>query len=119
MARGHGDGEPHYRPCVSAMPANLFSALGDPTRLDIFETLARQGSGTATALAGDLRISRQAVAKHLSILQDAGLAIAQRVGRETRFEPQPEALHEVADWVSSVEHAWDARLAALAKSLEG
>lgn len=100
------------------MSSAVFAALADPTRRHIVELLASRGSGTATALAGDLDISRQAVAKHLQLLQDAGLATATKVGRETRFEPCPESLASIAAWIADVESAWDARLATLATVIE-
>lgn len=79
--------------------------------------LAGDGPATATQLASELDISRQAVAKHLYLLADAGLATQARSGRETHFEARPEGLTEVAAWIASTEKQWDARLGRLAKSL--
>lgn len=100
------------------MTSLVFAALADPTRRRIMEMLTDGGAGTATALAAELSITRQAVAKHLRLLHEAGLTRSRRVGRETRFEPRPEALVEVSEWVASIENQWTARLAALALSLE-
>ncbi len=96
----------------------VFAALADPTRRQIIEMLTSGGAGTATGLAGDLAISRQAVAKHLQLLQDAGLARSERIGRETRFESQPQALAEVTNWVASVENDWTTRLGLLQSALD-
>jgi len=96
-----------------------FSALADPTRRQIVEMLAGDGPATATGLAGDLDMTRQAVAKHLRLLADAGLATSHRVGRETRFEASLDALADVRRWMAGVEDQWGARLAGLAASLEG
>ena len=80
--------------------------------------LTAGGGGTATGLAGELAISRQAVAKHLLLLQEAGLARSRRVGRETQFESQPEALAEVTSWVAGVERDWTKRLSLLRSALD-
>lgn len=65
---------------------------------------------TATEVAGDLPMTRQAVAKHLQILGDAGLVHAERVGRETRFEATTEPLRAVTDWIAQTDTAWSHRL---------
>ncbi len=95
-----------------------FAALADPTRRHILELLARDGPSTATALAGELDISRQAVAKHLQLLAGAGVADGQRVGRETRFEATPGGLAEVQRWIAHIEDRWTSRLDLLARSVE-
>lgn len=87
----------------------VFAAIADPNRRSIMESLAAQGDGTATSLAADLDVSRQAAAKHLQLLHGAGLVVSRRVGRETRFEPQPAALAAITDWVTSVDTAWQRR----------
>jgi len=73
---------------------------------------------TATALASDLSISRQAVSKHLGVLHDAGLTTSQRVGRETRYAADFAALAAVQEWVTRVENSWSARLSLLVESVE-
>lgn len=96
---------------------DIFAAVGDPTRRRIFERLTAGGPSTATALAAEFEITRQAVAKHLAILAAAGMAKATKVGRETRFEADATALAELREWVTQVEGEWADRLDALAKSL--
>lgn len=76
------------------------------------------GPTTATSLAGDLDITRQAVAKHLQLLAGAGFASSQRIGRETRFQANPGAFEDVRKWIDQVEGQWAARLQLLAESIE-
>ena len=91
---------------------DVFAALADPTRRTVMERLAREPA-TATEIASELPVTRQAVAKHLAVLQDAGLVSAQRAGRERRFSPTPAPLGEAISWMASVGGEWDERLAAL------
>ena len=97
----------------------VFSALADPTRRELFETIARQGPCTATELAADRPITRQAVAKHLGVLGEAGLVTARREGRETRFRATPAPLAAARRWIEQTGAAWDRRLGALGRHLEG
>ena len=94
----------------------VFGALADPTRRQLLSSLARQPA-TATALAHDLPISRQAVVKHLTTLSDAGLLSRERMGRDVcyRFTPQP--LSQAASWMAQVGGEWDERLTTLAEAL--
>jgi DNA-binding transcriptional ArsR family regulator len=89
---------------------DVFSALADPTRRRVVSELAARETVTATELAGELRVTRQAVAKHLSALTDAGLAAGRREGRETRYRLTPEPLEEAVSWIASVGGQWDDRL---------
>ena len=95
----------------------VFAALGDAGRRSLIETVATRGSATATELTAELPVTRQAVAKQLSSLADAGLLQARRAGRETRYEVTPAPLEEAVEWMVSVGVAWDERLAALQRSL--
>ena len=95
----------------------VFAALGDPTRRRVVETLAGGATVTASALAADLPISRQAVAKHLAALRRARLVRAERVGRETHYRLRPEPLGDAARWIASVGAEWDERLADLQRLL--
>jgi DNA-binding transcriptional ArsR family regulator len=92
---------------------SVFSALADSTRRSLFEEVSRRGSVTPTELASVSPVSRQAVAKHLGVLSDAGLVSADRVGRETRYRPTPSPFSDAIGWMVSVGGEWDARLAAL------
>ncbi|HEU4656307.1 MAG TPA: metalloregulator ArsR/SmtB family transcription factor [Capillimicrobium sp.] len=91
----------------------VFSALADPTRRRVLDEIGRRGAATATELAADLPVTRQAVAKHLGILADAGLVDARRTGRETRYRVTPEPLGDAIGWMARVGAEWDERLARL------
>ena len=88
----------------------VLTALGDATRRQIYEVLLDQGSATATGLAPEFRISRQAVAKHLNILAAGGLATFDRVGRETVYRPAEEGLNDLVAWAAATRSAWHRRL---------
>ena len=96
----------------------VFDALADPHRRYVVEALAERETATATELAAELPVTRQAVAKHLAALSDAGLVGASREGRETRYELTPGPLAAAMDWMASVGADWDARLAALRTHLD-
>jgi DNA-binding transcriptional ArsR family regulator len=96
----------------------VFAALADPTRRHLVETLAHEHGVTATGLAASLPISRQAVAKHLRLLEQAGLVSSRRAGREALFELDPGALSEAAAWIGAVGAEWEGRLGDLRRSLE-
>jgi DNA-binding transcriptional ArsR family regulator len=95
----------------------VFAALGDPGRRSLVEAVAGRGTATATELAADLPVTRQAVAKQLTLLADAGLLQATRAGRETRYEVTPGPLQDAVAWMVEVGAQWDDRLAALGESL--
>jgi DNA-binding transcriptional ArsR family regulator len=100
------------------MSPDVFAALGDPTRRHLLEELVRGGSATATGLAARLPVTRQAVGKHLAVLERAGLVAARRVGREARYEPRTAGLAAAADWLTVLAAEWDDRLAAIKKLAE-
>jgi ArsR family transcriptional regulator, cadmium/lead-responsive transcriptional repressor len=95
----------------------VFAALADPTRRRMIETLAIRGTATATGLAAELPITRQAVAKHLAALKRARLVRATRAGRETRYNLDAAPLAGVSEWVELVGAEWDERLERLRRTL--
>ena len=97
--------------------ALFFGALAAPTRRHLIELLAAEPGATATRLAATLPISRQAVAKHLKLLHEAGLVSSRRRGREALFELDPEPLGEAVAWIGSVGADWDRRLDGLRRLL--
>jgi DNA-binding transcriptional ArsR family regulator len=97
----------------------VFSALSDPNRRFVVETLASRGSATPTELAAELPVTRQAVTKHLKALGEAGLVEATRSGREIHYALTPDPLEAAAGWIEHVGSAWDDRLAALSRHLGG
>jgi DNA-binding transcriptional ArsR family regulator len=96
----------------------VFLALADPTRRRVVETLARGGTVTASGLASQLPMTRQAVAKHLSALHGADLVSSTRVGRETHYELRPQPLDEASHWIQMVSAEWGDRLESLRLSVE-
>jgi DNA-binding transcriptional ArsR family regulator len=96
-------------------PGAVFEALADPTRREVLTLVGRQGPVTATELAAQLPVSRQAVAKHLDALRTAGLVERDKRGRDVRYGLRPERLEDAGAWMGQVGAAWDRRLAALTK----
>ena len=97
----------------------VFDALGDHSRRTLVREIAARGDATATELASELPVTRQAVAKQLTMLADAGLLRATRSGRETRYAVTPEPLGDAVDWMVEVGAAWDDRLTRLGRTLRG
>jgi DNA-binding transcriptional ArsR family regulator len=97
----------------------VFGALADENRRYLVEALANRETATATELASELPVTRQAVSKHLTALSEAGLVDSSRVGRETRYRLTPGALGDAVGWIERVGGRWDARLAALRRHLTG
>lgn len=91
----------------------MLDALADSTRRSIFEAVAARGPITATVLADELPVSRQAISKHLDRLADAHLVTNERVGRETRWAATPGPLADARRWFDDIGAAWDRRLDAL------
>ena len=85
--------------------------MADPTRRQLLDMLAAQGDVSATTLAEGLSISRQAVAKHLTVLAAAGLVSGRRAGREVRYAVRPAVLDATARWMNALAADWDRRLA--------
>jgi DNA-binding transcriptional ArsR family regulator len=96
----------------------VFVALSDATRRRVLELLATEGNATATQLSGAFPVTRQAIAKHLQVLADAGLAASERRGRETHWSMTPAALGPAMAWMSDLAGTgFDDRLAALQRHL--
>ena len=91
----------------------IFSALADPTRRQVIRALSEQGPATATGLAANLPVTRQAVTKHLSALANAGLVTSSRRGREKLYQISPRPLTDAVSWMAALGARWDDRLAAL------
>jgi DNA-binding transcriptional ArsR family regulator len=96
----------------------VFEALADPMRRRLLSRLSAQPS-TATELASQLPISRQAVAKHLTSLSRAGLLERERSGRDVRYRVTPAPLSDAVSWMAEVGGQWDDRLERLARSFGG
>lgn len=88
----------------------LWSAIGDPVRRRLLDLLLAEGVGTPTSLSDHLPISRQAVTKHLGVLDRAGLVHATPTGRERRYEVDEAQLARAVRQLNEVGRTWDARL---------
>lgn len=88
----------------------LWSAVGDPTRRRMLDLLIGDGGGTATSLSGRMPVTRQAIAKHLGVLDRVGLVHATPSGRERRYEVDEAQLARAIAQLTAVGEAWDARL---------
>jgi DNA-binding transcriptional ArsR family regulator len=97
--------------------APVFAALADDTRWQILAELGRADL-SASALATRLPVTRQAIAKHLSVLADAGLVEAVRAGREIRYRALGSRLSETARALEAIGAEWDRRLAAIKRLAE-
>ena len=95
---------------TSAVDDGLWSAVGDPTRRRMLDLLLADGGGTATSLSAQLPVTRQAIAKHLGVLDRAGLVHASPAGRERRYRVDEAQLGRAVAQLSAVGSAWDARL---------
>jgi DNA-binding transcriptional ArsR family regulator len=103
---------------VAQRSEQLWAAIGEPTRRRIVDLLLERGDASASALAAEMPVTRQAVAKHLAVLRDAGLVTPERAGRETRFSATTAPLADASRWLEVTGAAWDDRLARLSARLE-
>ncbi|EJN05274.1 metalloregulator ArsR/SmtB family transcription factor [Phyllobacterium sp. YR531] len=99
-------------------PAPLFAALGDRTRLSLLAKLSDGESRSIAGLSSDTDITRQAVTKHLKVLEDAGLVISKKVGRESQFAFRPEPINDIRAYLDSVSRQWDDALGRLRAFVE-
>jgi len=97
----------------------VFTALADPVRRAVLDSLAREGPATVTDLAARLPITRQAVAKHLALLVEAGLIHpGEPDGRRVRYRIDAAPIREAMRWLAVLANDWDNRLDSLARHLE-
>ena len=109
---------PPGRRDVEAVAEQVFVALADPTRRGILAALAAGGPATATDLADRLPITRQAIAKHLALLAEAGLVTAEPgERRRVRFRLRSAPMQVAQQFLAALARDWDARLDALADHL--
>ncbi|GAA1967894.1 ArsR/SmtB family transcription factor [Kitasatospora viridis] len=101
------------------MNEDVLLALADPVRREILDLLAHSDAATATALAAALPVTRQAVTKHLAVLERAGLVHSHRAGREVHYTADPAPVHRATRWLDGLAARWDSRLAAIKALAEG
>lgn len=123
MPPDHPDPRPTAAPRTAIPPidvqAAVFAALGDPTRLSLLHTLSDGRTRSIAALSADTPITRQAITKHLRVLEDAGLVTSTRTGRESLFTFRPDAVSEARAYLDGVSRQWDDALGRLRGFLEG
>lgn len=96
----------------------LFAALGDKTRLSLVARLCSGQPSSIAQLTANSRITRQAITKHLRVLQRAGIVHSARAGRESRFSLDPRAIAEMQDYLNLASRQWDESLARLKSFVE-
>jgi DNA-binding transcriptional ArsR family regulator len=97
----------------------IWAAIGDPTRLRVVDLLLTGGPATASSLSRQLPVTRQAVAKHLAVLERAGMVRAEPSGREVRYGVEPEQFDRALAQIAAVSQAWDRRLRRIKAIAEG
>lgn len=105
-------------PAAASPEIEVFAALGDATRWAILQRIGSEAA-SASALADELPVSRQAIVKHLRALERAGLVEATRHGREVRFAAFGAALTRAARTLEAIGSGWDTRLGAIKDAAEG
>ena len=98
--------------------AVVFAALGDPTRLALVGKLGDRTQRSITELGQDSALSRQAISKHLRVLEDAGVVRCRRQGRESLFALNPRAIIGLQEYLALVSDQWDAALGRLKAFVE-
>ncbi len=98
--------------------ATVFAALGDETRLSLLTKLSGGQRQSISQLAGGSSLTRQAITKHLRVLEGAGVVRSVRVGRESRFTLEPKPIDEARDFLDLVSRQWDDALARLKAFVE-
>jgi DNA-binding transcriptional ArsR family regulator len=96
----------------------VFAALADPVRRQLLEALSRRPACSATTLAAQVPVSRQAVAKHLAVLRDSRLVTSHRAGKEVLFSVCPEELAAAGSWMTTMAATWQERLELLKRQAE-
>ena len=96
----------------------LWEAIADPSRRRVLDLIVSRGEATPTAIADELPITRQAVSKHLAVLERAGLIEGAKLGREMRYTVRPQRLDDAAQAIGLVASRWDRRLRAIKQLAE-
>lgn len=96
----------------------MWSAIADPSRRRVLDLLVRGGEATASSLAQDVPFTRQAVVKHLAVLEEAGLVTRHREGREVRFRVDPDRLDVATRSMAQLARDWERRLGMIKRLAE-
>lgn len=103
---------------VRSASHETFWALAEPVRVEIIDRVAAGSEVTVTQLAAVLPMTRQAVSRHVKTLEEAGLLIGAKAGRELRLRVDLAALHEAGGWLRERTASWERALGRLAYYLE-
>ena len=106
------------KPALKPELAQLFAALGEPTRLSLVDRLRDGSEQSIAVMATGLPISRQALTKHLKVLEAAGIAHSRRLGRETVYRIDPAGLIQAERWIADVSTQWDDAIDRLKRHVE-
>lgn len=99
-------------------PAQIFAALGDPTRLMLLQKLGDGKPQSINKLTADFHLTRQAITKHLHVLEEVGIVTSKKTGREKQFCFEPKAIEQAQDYLSKVGEQWDDALYRLKSYVE-
>jgi DNA-binding transcriptional ArsR family regulator len=99
--------------------APVFAALGDQTRLSLIAKLSTGHPYSISELTSGSRLTRQAITKHLRVLESAGIVHSIRHGRESRFAFDPEPIENIKQYLDLVSRQWDETLSRLKTFVEG
>jgi DNA-binding transcriptional ArsR family regulator len=103
---------------ADADAAPIFAALGDKTRLSLLTKLSDGETLSIAKLSSDTNLTRQAVTKHLRVLENAGLVKSTRIGRESQFTLRSESIDEIRAYLDAVSRQWDDALSRLRSFVE-
>ncbi|HEY5093434.1 MAG TPA: metalloregulator ArsR/SmtB family transcription factor [Acidimicrobiales bacterium] len=103
---------------VRSYDEEVWLAVADPSRRSLLDLLINKGEATASGLASEVPFTRQAVAKHLAVLEKAQLVSSRRQGREVLFSVRPTQIDNAAQMMLSVGRGWDARLQSIKRIAE-
>lgn len=109
----------HSRRTKRQAPAPVFAALGDETRLFLVAKLCGGQSRSIAQLSAGSRLTRQAITKHLRVLESVGIVHSVRAGRESRFEFNPQPIEGIREYLDFVSQQWDQALSRLKSFVEG
>lgn len=98
--------------------AHVFAALGDRTRLSLLTKLSDGQTRSIAGLSVDTDLTRQAITKHLKVLEEAGLVVSTKVGRESQYAFRPEPINDIRSYLDGVSQQWDDAMARLRAFVE-
>ena len=102
-----------------AVPAEIFAALGDETRIKLVSRLCTEGPQSITELASGTKVTRQGITKHLRVMEHAGLVRSRRDGREVIWKLEKRRLIVAQSYLDQISRQWDEAVARLKILVEG